>query len=59
MTRAAGFVLIALGALLALPQICMDAPSQRVFLAGLVLAFFGAALLCDHPRQPEGIDGRG
>ncbi len=55
--RSAGFVLIALGALLALPQICVDAPDHRVFLAGLAVGFIGALVLCDHP--PEGTRGRG
>ncbi len=58
MARAAGVVLIALGAFLALPQICVDAPAQRVFVLGLVLALIGGLIVCDH--APGGtVDGRG
>jgi hypothetical protein len=58
MTRAAGMALIALGALLVLPQIVRVCPAQSLIAAGLILAFVGAvAVADDQPRNAGGSDG--
>lgn len=50
MTRAAGLILIAVGALLILPQIVVDRPAQILVVAGVALGIAGAALIA----EPEG-----
>ena len=51
MRAAAGIVLVAIGAWLALPQVFTVVPDQRAFVAGVVLAIVGAALIADN--QPR------
>lgn len=47
--RRAGFVLVAVGALLALPQIFTATPVVAVFALGLLLALVGGVQVADHP----------
>lgn len=56
MIRAAGVALIALGALLVLPQIFRDEPDLRLILLGILVALIGGLLLCDCPAEggPDG-----
>jgi len=54
MTRFLGAMLIITGLALAMPQVFVALPDQRVFLAGLVVAFIGALILTDHPRTERG-----
>ncbi len=46
MTRL-GAILIIAGLALALPQVFVVAPDQRIFMAGLAVAFIGGLLICD------------
>lgn len=59
--RVLGFTLIALGCLLALPEVFVVRPDQRLFLLGLIVAFAGGVLIADHEpraaaenRRPRG-----